>query len=189
MGVLKLIIFSVINLQEELQTFLVNLFIVHIEDNCQEVVVEFQLMHLHLAPVFQLLYQVHRSQVLVLLVDLDYQIFDKIELLNSDIFQLLLGEQLSKELLKLVQLIRLTDALLASNQLVYPPIVAFFRIIIVFHFVPDTLQSSNQNLDFVAEFVDKSKKIEDFSNNAILVGFAFIVSNSQNHHLVYVLLS
>ena len=79
--------------------------------------------------------------------------------------------------------------MLASNQLVYPPIVAFFRIMIVFHFVPDTLQSSNQNLDFVTEFVDKSKKIEDFSNNAILVGFAFIVSNSQNHHLIYILLS
>ena len=111
------------------------------------------------------------------------------KLLNSDVFQLVLWKQLSEKLLKLLQLIRLTYALLASNQLIYPFVIALLRFIIIFHLIPNTLQSFYQNFYFITEFIDESQQIQYFSDYTVFVWFSFVVSDGQNNYFVYILFS
>lgn len=128
-----------------------------VENDVHKVVVEFQLVHLHFTFVLYLLHQMTRSHIFVLFVDLYDEILDEEELWLCDWGQLLLWEELKDKFLKLVYLVRLTNALLAGHEVVEPFIVPFFLTLVVFHLIPNTLKGTHQDSYFIAKFVNESE--------------------------------
>jgi hypothetical protein len=74
--ILQFVVLAIVHLQKEIECFLIDVRVVHSEDGRNEVIVKFELVHLHLPPVLDLLYHVDWGQIFILFVDLDYQVFD-----------------------------------------------------------------------------------------------------------------
>jgi len=102
MRILEFIIFSVIDLQKEIQSLLIDFRIIHAKDDWNKVAIKLKLVHLNFSSIFDLLYHMHWSQIFVLFVDLNYQISYKIKLLNWNAMELLFREQLNEKILELL---------------------------------------------------------------------------------------
>lgn len=187
MNIFDFIIFGVINVQKERQTFFIDLFFVGMIYYVHEVIVQFEFVHFNLSLVFYLFHQMSRAYVLIFFVYLDYEVFHQEKLLESERVQLFLGEHFDNEVLELIDFMRLSDALFAADQIIDPFVVPPSLFIVSFHLLPNALEGSNLNLDFVAEFINESKKTQNFSHNAGLVGMAFIVAKGLDHDFIDIL--
>ena len=122
----------------------------------------------------------------MLLVQLQDQILHQHKLLHPQPTQLLTREQLTHKLLELLQLVILSNALLATNELVHPLKVLLPALGRVLHLEPDGLQGSNVDLDLVAQLIDESQQIQYLSHDLLILA---MIGNRLHHHLIYVLLS
>lgn len=114
-------------------------------------------MHFNLTAVLHLFHGVDLGDVSVFFVQLEDQVLHQHEFLDSDCLELLGGEEFLEEQLELLQLVVLSNALLTTNQLIYPFVVLSSLGLVLLQLVPNALECRDVDLDLITKFVNESE--------------------------------